>query len=109
MLKLQWRSGDSAAYLSISIALLVLMVGYGCGIIGESKLFKHPIRVFLKDYGTPLTVVFFTGYQYFGKMREVELLQLPITRAFHPTTERGWLVHFWDIDVGNVFLAIPSV
>lgn len=109
MLDLQWRSGDSAAYLSISISLLVLIVGYGCGIIGESSLFKYPIRVFLKDYGTPLTVVFFTGYQYFGKMKDIKLEQLPITRAFYPTTERGWLVHFWDIDPGNVFLAIPSV
>ncbi|KAL7270970.1 hypothetical protein RUND412_006307, partial [Rhizina undulata] len=107
VLTLQWEAGDAAAYLSISIALLVLMTGYACGVLGESNLFKHPIRVFLKDYGTPLTVVFFTGYQYFGRMGEIQLEQLPITRAFHPTTERGWFVHFWDIPVGDVFLAIP--
>lgn len=105
----QWKDGDdgASAYLSISIALLVLMAGYGCEVLGESNLFTHPVRVFLKDYGTPLAVVFFTGYQYFGRMRAVPLEHLPISRAFHPTTDRGWFIHFWDISVGDVFLAIP--
>jgi hypothetical protein len=107
VLALQWRQGDASAYLSISIALLVLVFGYLSGILGESHLFTHPIRVFLKDYGTPLTVIFFTGYQYFGKMRGIELAHLPTSRAFLPTTDRGWFIHFWDISVADVFLAIP--
>ncbi len=72
-------------------------------------MFTHPVRVFLKDYGTPLAVIFFTGYQYFGRMRSVELQHLPISKAFFPTQDRGWFVHFWEIDVGDVFLAIPYV
>jgi hypothetical protein len=40
--------------LSIVVALLVLAVGYLCGVIGESALFVHYVRVFIKDYGTPL-------------------------------------------------------
>jgi len=107
VLTLQWMQGDASAYLSISIALLVLMFGYIGGILGESHLFAHPVRVFLKDYGTPLTVIFFTGYQYFGKMRDIELEYLPTSRAFFPTADRGWFVHFWDISVADVFLAIP--
>lgn len=103
----QWREGEAAAYLSITISLLVLMAGYGCAIIAESNLFKHPVRIFLKDYGTPLAVIFFTGFQYFGKMRDVPLGRLPISKAFFPTTERGWFIHFWEIDVGDIFLAIP--
>jgi hypothetical protein len=108
VLTLQWRVSVASAYLSITIALLVLIFGYLAGIVGESKLFNQPVRVFLKDYGTPLTVIFFTGYQYFGKMRSVELAHLPIGRAFHPTHEsRGWFVHFWEIETGDIFLAIP--
>lgn len=103
----QWREGEASAYLSIAIALLVLIFGYMGGILGESNLFTHPVRVFLKDYGTSLTVVFFTGFQYFGKMRGVPLGHLPISRAFFPTAERGWFIHFWEIPVGDVFLAIP--
>lgn len=44
----QWREGDASAYLSISIALLVLIFAYAAGILGESSLFNHPVRVFLK-------------------------------------------------------------
>ncbi|RFU33891.1 hypothetical protein B7463_g2421, partial [Scytalidium lignicola] len=94
-------------YLSIVIALLVLVVGYICGIIGHSALFTHPIRVFIKDYGTPLTVVFFTGFVHIGKMRELSLSVLPTSKAFFPTSDRGWFIHFWEIRVGDVFLAIP--
>lgn len=103
----QWRGGDASAYLAISIALLVLIFGYLAGVLGESSLFTHPVRVFLKDYGTPLTVVFFTGYQYFGKMSTVPLEHLPISRAFWPTAERGWFVRFWEIETADIFLAIP--
>ncbi|PUU74025.1 HCO3 transporter family-domain-containing protein [Tuber borchii] len=107
VLTLQWRAGDAAAYLSISISLLVLMSGYACSWLGNSSLFRQPVRVFLKDYGTPLSIVCFTGYQYIGKMKHIELERLPVSQAFFPTMERGWLVHFWDISVGQVFLAIP--
>ncbi|KAI5847767.1 HCO3 transporter family protein [Morchella snyderi] len=107
ILTLQWHASDAAAHLSISISLLVLMVGYGCGVIGDSNLFKQPVRTFLKDYGTPLTVIFFTGYQFVGKMADVKLEQLPISKAFHPTIDRPWLVDFWNIEVGHVFLAVP--
>jgi hypothetical protein len=106
-LTLQWHASDAAAHLSISISLLVLMVGYGCGVIGDSNLFKQPVRTFLKDYGTPLTVIFFTGYQFIGKMADIKLEQLPISKAFHPTIDRSWLVDFWNIEVGHVFLAVP--
>ncbi|KAF2179042.1 hypothetical protein K469DRAFT_597581 [Zopfia rhizophila CBS 207.26] len=103
----QWEVNDASAYLSIAIALLVLMVAYICGIIGHSSLFQRHIRKFIEDYGTPLTVIFFTGFVHIGKMRDIELLKLPTSRAFFPTTDRGWFIHFWDISVGDVFLAIP--
>ena len=101
------QGSDSAFYLSISVALLVLVIGYLCGVIGNSPLFQHIIRVFIKDYGTPLTVVFFTGFVHIGKMREVSLSTLPTSKAFFPTTDRGWLIHFWDIRISDVFIAIP--
>jgi boron transporter len=102
------RLGDAEPfYLSIMVSLLVLMFAYICGAVGKSKLFTHPIRVFLKDYGTPLTVVFFTGFVHIGKMRGVTLENLPTSKAFFPTVDRGWVVDFWNIRVADVFLAIP--
>lgn len=107
VLSRQWRAGDASAHLSISIALLVFLFGYVAGIIGQSSLFTHPVRVFFKDYGTPLAIIFFTAYQYIGKMKPVPLEHLPIGGAFSPTAERGWLVHFWELGTGDIFLAMP--
>jgi len=103
----QWEAGDASAYLSIAVALLVLAVAYLCGVVGESSLFHRHIRKFVEDYGTPLTVVFFTGFVHVGKMREVDLYTLPTSRAFFPTADRGWFVEFWNIPVSDVFIAIP--
>ncbi|KAL2753158.1 hypothetical protein ACRALDRAFT_1058809 [Sodiomyces alcalophilus JCM 7366] len=94
-------------YLSITVSLLVFLVAYILGDLGISNLFMHPIRVFLKDYGTPLTLIFFTGFVHIGRMRNVDLDTLPTRIAFHPTAERDWLVRFWTLDVGEIFLAIP--
>ncbi|KAF5021154.1 hypothetical protein F66182_6800 [Fusarium sp. NRRL 66182] len=95
-------------YLSIVAALLVFMVAYVCGELGSSSLFRHPFRVFLKDYGTPLTIIFFTGFVHFGRMREVDLEVLPTGIAFQPTSGRSWLVNFWDLSVVSSLIAQGS-
>lgn len=104
----QWdATGEASAYLSIVISLLVLMTGYGCGVIGGSSLFGRRVRIFLKDYGTPLSIIFFSGFVHIGRMRSVQLATLPTTKAFSPTRDRGWLISFWDTNVGDVFIAMP--
>ncbi|EFX04482.1 anion exchange family protein [Grosmannia clavigera kw1407] len=95
-------------YLSIFIGLAVFVVAYLCGEMGRGSLLTHKIRVFLKDYGTPLTVVFFSGFVHIGRMRSVSLEVLPTGIAFEPTAiGRSWLVNFWHLSVGDVFLALP--
>lgn len=102
------RLGDGAPfYLSMAVALLVLMAAHVCAALAASGLFTHPVRVFLKDYGTPLTVVFFAGFVHLGRMGAVPLETLPTGRAFAPTAARAWLVDFWDVSVAHVFLAVP--
>ncbi|GAB0136736.1 hypothetical protein EsDP_00005029 [Epichloe bromicola] len=102
------RLGDgSPFYLSIVAALLVFTVAYVCGKLGTSGLFRQPTRVFLKDYGTPLTLIFFTGFVHIGRMRNVELEVLPTGIAFEPTSGRPWLVRFWGLGVGDIFTALP--
>jgi hypothetical protein len=103
----QWEAGDSSAYLSIMVSLLVLMVAYICGFVGESNLFQRHVRKFIEDYGTPLTVIFFTGFVHIGKMSAIDLLKLPTSKAFFPTLDRSWFINFWEINVSDVFLAIP--
>ncbi|KAL9589285.1 MAG: hypothetical protein Q9203_001912 [Teloschistes exilis] len=103
----QWAPGGEAAYLSITVALLVLMTAYLCGALGGTSLFQRNVRIFIEDYGTPLTIIFFTGFVHIGRMADVNLQTLPTTKAFFPTKDRGWFIHFWDIDVSDVFIAIP--
>ncbi|EGC43508.1 anion exchange family protein [Histoplasma capsulatum var. duboisii H88] len=103
----QWgKSGEASAYLSIMVSLLVLMCAYICGAVGESNLFQRYIRKFIEDYGTPLTIVFFTGFVHIGRMKNVPVETLPTSKAFFPTLDRSWLVNFWDMDVRDIFLAI---
>ncbi len=105
---LETLGDDEPFYLSVVVALLVFAIAYICGELGQSSLFRHPVRVFLKDYGTPLTVVFFTGFVHMGKMKQISLETLPTGIAFMPTVpDRSWFVHFWDIPVGDIFIAIP--
>lgn len=104
---LELLGSEEPFYLSIMVSLLVFIVAYICSEVGDSTLFHHQVRIFLKDYGTPLTVVFFSGFVHFGRMRNVHLENLPTGIAFEPTLQRSWLVNFWDISVGDVFLALP--
>ena len=104
----QWElAGETSAFLSIMLSLLVLISGYLCGVVGNSSLFKRPIRRFIEDYGTPLTIVFFTGFVHIGLMKDVPVETLPTGRPFLPTQDRGWFIDFWEIGVGEVFVAIP--
>ncbi|KAI9877067.1 MAG: hypothetical protein M1830_004895 [Pleopsidium flavum] len=104
----QWGlAGESSAYLAIMVSLLVLMTGYACSIVGGSNLFRRYLRKFIEDYGTPLTIIFFTGFVHIGRMRSVNLQTLPTSKSFFPTQDRGWFIHFWDIDIADVFIAIP--
>jgi hypothetical protein len=104
---LELLGNEEPFYLSIMVALLVFIVAYICGELGNSSLFDHQVRVFLKDYGTPLTVVFFSGFVHIGRMRSIHLENLPTGIAFEPTLDRSWFIKFWEISVGDVFLALP--
>ncbi|KAL5604129.1 hypothetical protein BROUX41_002118 [Berkeleyomyces rouxiae] len=96
-----------AFYLSIALALLVFMVAYAAAKLGEGPLFLHAVRVFVADYGTPLTLVFFTGFVHFGRMRSVDVEVLPTGTAFEPTGRSGWIVDPRNVSVGDAFLALP--
>jgi hypothetical protein len=40
-------------------------------------------------------------------MKDVDLLTLPTGKAFEPTENRDWFIRFWELPVGDIFLAIP--
>lgn len=103
----QFGNDPASAYLSIMIALLVLGTAFACGVVGSSSMFQHYIRKIIEDYGTPLTIIFFTGFVHIGHMRGVTLEKLPVSKSFFPTVERSWFVDFWEISAKDVGLAFP--
>lgn len=104
----QFEARQPSGYLSIAISLLVLILGMSFQVIGRSRLFRHAVRIFRTDSGTILTIIFFTGFPHFGsELARTQLLNLPTSPAFQTTTGRGWFVDFWNMGVGDVFLAIP--
>jgi len=55
-----------------------------------------------------ISTIFWTGFVYIpGPIKKADVLKLPISKAFHPTARTDWLVHFWDIPVKWVFVALP--
>ena len=108
------EEGLIMGYYSCMVALLTMVFGVLCICFGtEWKYSTSHIRKFVADYGTPLCVVFFTGFVHFGpRLSGTPIERLPITKSFAPTfsgagREHGWFIHFWEISVGDVFLAIP--
>lgn len=107
----------AAGYFALALALLMVLFGFMCTVIGtKSKLFSPTVRKFIADYGTPLTVVFFTGFVHFGdRMGYTPVQHLPTSKSFAPTYSgadlgraHGWFIHFWHgMTVGDVFLAFP--
>jgi len=110
VLLLQWEGqpADSPQpYLSVMVALLVTIVALTCLSIGESTLLHRTLRKIIEDYGTPLTIIFFSGFVHIGYMGSVSLQTLPTSTSFQPTADRGWLVPFWEVSAREVFLALP--
>lgn len=114
----QFNDVDLASgYASIMVALCMLICGVGSAILGTYlHYFKPWVRKVFTDYGVVASVIFFTGFIHFGgKLDDTTFARLPVTKSFQPTESgdrrpHGWFIHFWpgeNIDVGDVFLAIP--
>ena len=52
--------------------------------------------------------LFWVGFAHFpGNLKSTHIGFLPISRAFYPTQDRGWLLHFWDLEAKWIFTALP--
>lgn len=113
----QFHEADyySSGFYSVMISLLMFIFGMSCDyVIGaHSKFFNAVIRKFFSDYGTPLAVIFFTGFIHFNKVTlNINHIQtLDTYKSFKPTSHvlrNGWFIYFWkDISVSDIFIALP--
>ncbi|KAI3059185.1 hypothetical protein CBS147353_10596 [Aspergillus niger] len=61
-----------------------------------------------RDAGYLAYTLFWVGFAHFpGNLKSTHIGFLPISRAFYPTQDRGWLLHFWDLEAKWIFTALP--
>ncbi|KAL6714803.1 hypothetical protein ACLMJK_007063 [Lecanora helva] len=100
--------GPTDGFMSVTIALLFFFTVYVLELVGTGIWFRPWIRNFLGDYAYPLATLFWTGFAHFpGPLKATQVYTLPHTRAFYPSTDRDWLVNFWELEVKWVFVALP--
>ena len=69
---------------------------------------KPWIRAALSDFAYPLATIWWTGFSHIpGRILDADLLRVPITRAFYPSTDRPWLIDFWNLEAKWVLVSLP--
>ncbi|KAL1645785.1 hypothetical protein SLS58_003669 [Diplodia intermedia] len=100
--------GNAAGYLACMIAILYFGTIYGLEKLGASVMWKPFVRGLLADYAYVIGTLFWVGFSHIpGNLKSTHLTFVPISRAFHPTQPRSWLIDFWNLDVKWVFVALP--
>lgn len=109
------------------IGILYTLTVYVLEKMQITVLFKPWIRSFLSDYAFAVSIlistsdssliaafpgqlatIFWTGFAHFpGNIERAHIEFLPITKAFYPTVNRGWLIDFWNLSADWVFVALP--
>lgn len=94
--------------MSCMIAILYFLTVYSLELLGTSTVFRPMIRTLLADYAYVFATIFWVGFSHIpGNLKAATISRVPISEAFYPTQPRGWLIHFWELDVKWVFAALP--
>ncbi|PLB54685.1 hypothetical protein P170DRAFT_452394 [Aspergillus steynii IBT 23096] len=100
--------GSAAGFMSTMIAILYFLTIYGLEMLGSSTICRPWFRELLADYAYVIGTIFWVGFAHIpGNLKSTGISFVPITRAFYPTQPRGWLIHFWELEVKWVFAALP--
>ncbi|KEQ90727.1 hypothetical protein AUEXF2481DRAFT_92700 [Aureobasidium subglaciale EXF-2481] len=102
------ESSQAAGFLSIVVALCYWATVYALEMLPHTVVFTPVTRKLLSDYAYPIATLFWTGFVHIpGTIKRANVLTLDHTRAFYPTVDRSWLIHFWNLPVKWVFVALP--
>ncbi|KAB8078327.1 HCO3 transporter family-domain-containing protein [Aspergillus leporis] len=102
------KSGATAGFMSCMIAILYFLTIYGLEWLGSSTVCRPWFRGLLADYAYVIGTIFWVGFAHIpGPLKSTHISFVPISRAFFPTQPRGWLIHFWELDVKWLFAALP--
>ena len=91
-------------YLGVVVALSFMATVYTLELVGKTTFLESVSRGLLADYAYPIATVFWTGFSHIpGRLKNADLPTIPHTRAFYPSTDRNWLVPFWELEAKWVF------
>ncbi|SCV03076.1 LANO_0G01992g1_1 [Lachancea nothofagi CBS 11611] len=101
----------TAGYANVVVALLMTIFGLSAKMAVRTPFFNQKIRIFISDYSTALSVVFWSGFTHFGGyLNDVNFQKLPITESFHPTSDlrdRATWLAYEKIPTKDIFIALP--
>lgn len=100
-------SNISSAFVSIILAILMLVTSFLFQSLSQKPFFHRQVRRFLADYGMPISLVACSGMAYWGRFNVASPTTLPVGGAFQPAGGRSWLVPFWELDGKWVGIALP--
>ncbi|GLB38273.1 putative anion exchange family protein [Lyophyllum shimeji] len=103
----QLHGNTAGAFVSIILALLMLVTSFLFLSLSKKSLFHRHVRRFLADYGMPISLVASSAMAYWGRFNAANPSTLPVGRAFQPAGGREWLVKFWQLDGKWVGIALP--
>ncbi|KAF2680327.1 hypothetical protein K458DRAFT_373575 [Lentithecium fluviatile CBS 122367] len=99
---------SAGGYLSCLIAILYFGSLYGLERLGSSVIWKPWARGILADYSFVFPTLFWVGFSHIpGTLKSTHMTFVPITKAFRPTQPRDWVIDFWNLDAGWIFVALP--
>ena len=100
-------SGSLGAFVSIILALLMLVTSFLLQSLSQKSFFHRHVRRFLADYGMPMSLIAASGMAYWGRFNHAHPNTLPVGAAFKAAGGRDWLVKFWQLDGKWVGIALP--
>jgi hypothetical protein len=100
-------SNPLGSFVSIILALLMLVTSFLFQSLSQKPYFHRHIRRFLADYGMPMSLVAVSAMAYWGRFNHANPSTLPIGAAFKPAGGRDWLVKFWQLEGKWVGIALP--
>ncbi|KAF3317350.1 hypothetical protein TWF173_011002 [Orbilia oligospora] len=104
----EFDESTSGGFMGIVVAMLYFGSVYTLEKFGSGLFFNPAVRGFIADYAYPIATVFWVGFCHIpGNLKDTHVQLLPITQAFQPSTDRDWVIDFWNLDVKWVFASMP--
>ncbi|SGY31148.1 BQ5605_C002g01213 [Microbotryum silenes-dioicae] len=108
LLVYEFDASDQAGWFSVVVAILFALSVYLLERTATLSFGPFWLRKCVTDYAFAAGIVFYTGFVHIpGHIKETGIDFLQVTRAFHPSTDRSWVIRFWDLPVKWIFVALP--